>query len=77
MKSLGVGYWYVKMSRCGCVEHGLEYITFDVQKHIAPLVVYSGPPLVREGPLGAPAFVRLAYYSGYMMSLSQPILSSH
>ena len=26
MKSLGLYYWYVKMSRCGCVEHGLKTI---------------------------------------------------
>ena len=30
MKSLGVYYRYVKMPRCGCMEHGLEYITFFV-----------------------------------------------
>ena len=29
---LGVYYWYVKMPRCGCVEHGLEYIMFHVQQ---------------------------------------------
>ena len=34
MKSLGVYYWYVKMERRGCVELGLEYITFYVKKHI-------------------------------------------
>ena len=27
MKSLGVYYRHVKMLRCGCVEHGLQYIT--------------------------------------------------
>ena len=37
MKSLGECYWYVKMPRCGCVEHGLEYITFYVKKHIVHL----------------------------------------
>ena len=42
------------------MEHGLEYITFYIQNHIAPLAVCSGPPLVRDKPLGAPAFVRLA-----------------
>ena len=25
MKSLGVCYWYVKVPRCECVEHWLEY----------------------------------------------------
>ena len=62
MKSLGVYLWYVKMPRCGWVEHGLEYITFYVQKHIAHLTVCSGPPLARDGPLGAPAFVKLSHF---------------
>ena len=44
MKSLGVYYWYVKMPRCGYVEHGLEYFSFYVQKHIADLAACSGPP---------------------------------
>ena len=39
MKSLGVCYWYVKMPQCGCVEHGLAYTTFYVQKHRAHLAV--------------------------------------
>ena len=33
MNSLGVYYRYVKMPRCGGVEHGLEYIKFYVQRH--------------------------------------------
>ena len=61
MKSLAVCYWYVKMPWCGCVERGLEYVMFYVQKYIAHLVACSGPLLVRNGPLGAPAFVKLAY----------------
>ena len=44
MKSLGVYYWYVKIPRCGYVEHGLEYFTFYVQKHIAHSAACSGPP---------------------------------
>ena len=43
------------------MEHGLEYITFYVQKHMASLEVCCGLPLVRDKPLGAPAFVKLAY----------------
>ena len=62
MKSFGVYYWYVKMPQCGCVEHGLEYITFYVKKYIAHLVACSGFPLVRNDPLGAPAFVKLTYW---------------
>ena len=49
------------MSKCHCVEHGLTYDTFYFKKHIAPLVVCSGSTLVRDGTLGAPLFVRLAY----------------
>ena len=60
MKSLGVYYWHVKMPRCGCVEHGLEYITFHVQKHIAHLAACSEPPLVGDAPLGTPTFLKLA-----------------
>ena len=62
MKIFGVCYWYVKIPQCVYVEHGLVYITFYVQKHMAPMAVCSGPSLVRDTPLGAPAFVRLAYW---------------
>ena len=49
------------MPLCWCVDHAVEYITFYVQKHKAHLVSWSGTPLVRHGPLGAPVFVKLAY----------------
>ena len=50
------------MPWCGCVEHGLEYITFFMLKNnTTHLAVCSGSPLVRDGPLGASAFVRFAY----------------
>ena len=39
----------------------LKYITFYVQKYIAHLVACYGPQLVCDGPLGAPAFVKIAY----------------
>ena len=60
MKSLGVYHRYAKAPQGGCVEHGLEYITFYVQKHIAHLAACSRSLLVSEGPLGAPAFVKLS-----------------
>ena len=47
MTSLEVYYWYVKMPRCGCVWYGLEYFSF-----------YDS-----WRPLGAPAFLKLAYWS--------------
>ena len=80
MKSLGVYYWYVKVPRCRCVEHGFEYITFYVQKHIANLAACSGPLLVCDGLLGASAFVKLTYcssfyYVKYSISLSN--VASH
>ena len=53
MKSLG---YVTDMSKCQVCEHGLEYIMFYVQKHIAPLAVCSGTPLFRDGALGVPAF---------------------
>ena len=49
---------YVKMPQCGCVEHGLEYTTFYVA-HFGGLF---WSPLVRDGPLGAPTLVKLAYW---------------
>ena len=61
MKSLWAYFWYVKMPWSGCVEHRLKHITFYIQKYIAHLVACSGPPLARDGSLGAPAFVKLAY----------------
>ena len=66
MKSLGVCYWYVKMTQCRYVEHGLEYITFYVKKQ-TPLAVCSGPPLVRHKTLGAPTFVIFAYWGPLAM----------
>ena len=60
MKSLVVGYWYVKI-QCEYMEHILEHITFYVKKSIAPFVVCSDSPLVHNKPLGAPTFVSLAY----------------
>ena len=61
---LGVYFWYVKIPQCGYMSHGLEYmyVTFYVQKHIAPPGICSNPPLVRDKPLGVPAFIRLAYW---------------
>ena len=112
-----VCYWYIKVPRRGCMEHGLEYtveplwegqgcltkvakygpfpctilyksyffhpswqvtyferppswvafiegfhcFTFHVKKYIEDLAACSGPPLARDGLLGAPAFVKIAY----------------
>ena len=61
MRSLGVCYWYVKMPQCGCMEYGLEYITFYVQKPMASFAACFGALLVRDKLLGVPVFVRLAY----------------
>ena len=49
MKSLGVYYWYAKMLPFKCVEHGLEYITFYVQKHIAHLLALIWTPIGSRG----------------------------
>ena len=40
--------------------HGLNYITFYVQKYIDHLAACSGPRPVLDGPLGAPAFAKFA-----------------
>ena len=62
MHSLGEYCWYVKMPRCGCVEHEFEYITFYFQEHITLLAACSGPLLVRDGSLGTPTFVKLTWW---------------
>ena len=41
------------------------YITFYVQKHIAPLTMCYNPPLVHNKPLGVPAFVKLSVVIGF------------
>ena len=57
MKSLRVCCWCVKMSRWGCVEHGLAYITFYVKKHIAHLVaLFWLPAGSRQAARGALIF---------------------
>ena len=37
--------------------HGLKYITFCAKKYTASLAICYNLPLVRNKPLGAPAFV--------------------
>ena len=46
---------------------------FYVQKHMTPLGVCSGLPLIRDKPPGAPAFVRLTFF---YYPLSSSLLSS-
>ena len=61
------GYiWCVIIPQCWYMEHGLKYITFYFQKHIAPLTMCYNPLLVCNKLLGAPAFVKLVYcwYTG-------------
>ena len=60
MKSLGVCYWYIKMTQFEVVEHGLEYIMFNDQKHMAPLAVCSGFQLVCDQWL---TFMILPYWT--------------
>ena len=64
-KCLGVCYRYAKIPRCGYVEHGLNDITFYVEKHIAPRTICYNHPLVPDKPLRAPAFARLLYHSWF------------
>ena len=61
MKSLG---YISDMSKCNgadvlSMDHSI--LCFMLKKYIAHLVACSGTPLVRDGPLGTPAFVKLAY----------------
>ena len=62
-KSLGVSYWCVKISQYGYMGHGLKLITFYVQKLIAALAMCHNLLLVRDKPLGAPASVKLVYWT--------------
>ena len=61
MKYLGVYYRYVKMPRCGYLEHGLKYNVL-CSKPYSPVSACSGHALVGDRPLEAPAFVKLAYW---------------
>ena len=71
MKSLG---YVTKTPQCGYMEHGLEYIMFYVQKHMASLTVCSGLLPVGDRLLGALAFVRFAYWTLFKIkSLYLPI----
>ena len=54
MKSFGVSHWYVKITQCGYIEHGLEYITFYLKKnniwhHLQSVLIPSG---LRQVPRG-------------------------
>ena len=69
-KSWGVNCWYVKIPQCRYMEHGLEYIMFYVQKHIAPVAIWSNPPQVHDKPQGVLTFVKLAYWQ-----LPQPMMT--
>ena len=41
------------------MKHGLKYIMFYVQKHIAPLAICYNLPLARDKLLGAHVLARL------------------
>ena len=43
------------------MDHAIKYIAFYVKKHRAPPAACYNFPLVRDKPLGAPAYVRVAY----------------
>ena len=47
---MGTYYWYLKMPKCGYMEHGLKDIAFYVQKHMAHRTVCYNFPLVRDNP---------------------------
>ena len=58
-------YWGISLicqnTTTGYMEHGLKDIAFYVKKHITTRAVCYSFPVVRDKPLGAPAFVRLVY----------------
>ena len=49
-------YRHVKIPQCRYMEHELKYIKCYDQKHIAPWAICYNPPLVRNKPLGGPAY---------------------
>ena len=79
MKSLGVYYCYVKISKCAYMKHGLEYIMFYVQNHIAHPSIYSNPLPVCDKLLGAPAFVThlLIIFFFFLVAIRLPRHSWH
>ena len=59
------------------MKHGLKYITFCDQKHIALLAICYNSPLVCNKPLGTPTFVRLIYCHLAGPALGLPYLTTH
>ena len=57
-KPLGAFYRCVKIPQYGYLGHGLKHITHYAQKHLAGVGMCHNPALVRERPLGAPAYVK-------------------
>ena len=62
-KIIRVYYWWVKILQCRYMEHGLRYIAFHVQKHIAPLAIFHNSLLVHDKLLGVTAFMKLVYWA--------------
>ena len=57
MKSFGVCYWYVKIPKCGYMEHGLADITFYVHKTYDTFVgLFWDPAGSRQAARGAHIF---------------------
>ena len=56
MKLLRIYYWYVKIPQCRYIDHGLKDMKCYVKKHMVPRAICYNPPLVRNKPLGAPAY---------------------
>ena len=69
---MGAYYWYVKIPQCGYMEHGFKDIAYYVHKRIVPRAVCYNFPLVRDKPLGAPAFVRRVYFFSFHLNRPCP-----
>ena len=59
------------------MEHGLEYTTFYVKKHIAPLAICSNPPLARDKLIGPPVFMRPVYQENIKVPVMRMMKSSN
>ena len=73
---MGAYYWYVKIPQYGYMEHGKNIILLYVKKHMAPRALCYNFPLVRDKPLGAPAFARLIYCN-YMEKIDSIVTVPH
>ena len=65
MKSMETYYWYVKITQCVYMEHGLKDIAFQFQKHKASKAICHNFPLVCDKLLGVLALTHCGLVTSY------------